>query len=61
MIGLPWWLIGKESACQCRRHGFPGLGRSHILWNTTTIELVSEARELQLLSPQAETAEALAP
>ena len=20
--GLPWWLRGKESACQCKRHGF---------------------------------------
>lgn len=20
--GLPWWLSGKESASQCRRHGF---------------------------------------
>ena len=20
--GLPWWLIGKESTCQCRKHGF---------------------------------------
>ena len=20
--GLPWWLSGKESACQCRRLGF---------------------------------------
>ena len=20
--GLPWWLSGKESVCQCRRHGF---------------------------------------
>ena len=20
--GLPWWLRGKESACQCRRRGF---------------------------------------
>jgi len=20
--GLPWWLNGKESACQFRRHGF---------------------------------------
>ena len=20
--GLPWWLCGKESACQCRRCGF---------------------------------------
>ena len=21
-IGLPWWLSGKESACQNKRHGF---------------------------------------
>ena len=21
-LGLPWWLSGKESACQCRRHMF---------------------------------------
>ena len=21
-LGLPWWLSGKESACQCRRHVF---------------------------------------
>ena len=21
-MGLPWWLISKESACQCRRLGF---------------------------------------
>ena len=20
--GLPWWPSGKESSCQCRRHGF---------------------------------------
>ena len=20
--GLPWWLSGKESACECRTHGF---------------------------------------
>ena len=27
--GPPWWLSGKESACQCRRHGLiPGLGSS---------------------------------
>ena len=26
--GPPWWLSGKESACQCRRHGFdPWYGR----------------------------------
>ena len=29
--GLPWWLSGKESACQCRRPGFdPWVGK--ILW-----------------------------
>ena len=22
ILGLPWWLSGKESACQCRGHGF---------------------------------------
>ena len=26
---LPWWLSGKESTCQCRRHSFdPWVGRS---------------------------------
>ena len=28
-LGLPWWLSGKEPACQCRRLGFnPELRRS---------------------------------
>ena len=22
LSGLPWWLSGRESACQCRRHRF---------------------------------------
>ena len=22
ILGLPWWLSGKESACQCRKHRF---------------------------------------
>ena len=27
-LGLPWWLSGKESACQCRRQGFnPWVGK----------------------------------
>ena len=27
--GVPWWLSGKESACQCRRHRFsPWVGKS---------------------------------
>ena len=31
--GLPWWLSGKESVCQCRRRGFdPWYGEiSHAL------------------------------
>ena len=28
LLGLPRWLSGKESACQCRRGGFnPGVGK----------------------------------
>ena len=26
VIRLPWWLSGKESACQCSRKGFDPLG-----------------------------------
>ena len=27
--GLPWWLSGKESPCQCRRHRFdPWIGKN---------------------------------
>ena len=27
MCGLPWWLSGKESACQCRRCCIPWVGK----------------------------------
>ena len=28
---LPWWLSGKESACQCSRSGFdPWVGKTHL-------------------------------
>jgi len=30
-MGEPWWLRGKESTCQCRRHGFS-------LWEIPWIE-----------------------
>ena len=31
LLLLPWWLTGKESACQCRKHGFdPWIGK--IAW-----------------------------
>ena len=23
LVGLPWWLRGKEATCQCRTHSFP--------------------------------------
>ena len=64
---LPWWLSGKESACQCRRHLFyPWLGRSHVLRNNQShtplpLSLCSGAREQQLLSPRATTMEAPGP
>ena len=36
--GLSWWLGGKQSACQCRRHGsIPGLGRSHVLLSPMSV------------------------
>ena len=32
LLDFPGWLHGKESACQCRRHGFnPWVGK--IPWN----------------------------
>ena len=30
-FGLPWWLSGRESDCQCRRHGFDPWVKK-ILW-----------------------------
>ena len=27
ILGLPWWLSGKESTCQCRRYGVQSLGQ----------------------------------
>ena len=27
ILGFPWWLSGKESACWCRRHGFDPCSR----------------------------------
>ena len=56
-MGLPSWLGGKESDCQCRGHGsIPGRGRSHILRSNQALvpqllRLCSEAQEPQLLSP----------
>ena len=43
LLGLPWWLNGKQFACQCRDMGsIPDPGRSLMSWSNraTTIELV---------------------
>ena len=33
-IGLPWWLSGKESCCQCRRPEFDPWGKT---WQPTPV------------------------
>ena len=43
--GLPWWLSGKESACQCRRCGFdPWVGKMpwRSKWQPTLVFLLGE-------------------
>ena len=56
-VGLPWWLNGKQSICQYRRHRFdpwsrriPCATQQPSLY-TTTIDLCSRACEPQLLKP----------
>ena len=44
------WLSGKESACQCRRHGFdPWSGKIPLA--AEQLNLCPRAREPRLLSP----------
>ena len=58
-IGLPRWLSGKESACQCRRHGFDPWSRNiphakELLLSPCATQLLSlccRALALQLLKP----------
>ena len=66
VIRLPWWLSGKESACQCRRHGFdPWSGKiphdEKQLSLCAATNKPSRAGELQLTSPCDTTTEACAP
>ena len=43
-MGFPCWLRGKESACQCRRHGFdPWVWRRR--WQPTPVFLPGEPQE----------------
>ena len=55
--GLPWWLSGKESACQCGRSGFnPCIGKSpwRRKWQPTPVFLPGKShgkRSLVSYSP----------
>ena len=70
-LGIPWWLSGKESACQCRTQGFDAQSRKiphaaeQLSPRTTTTEPALEsvslnygAQVLQLLKPQGPKAHA---
>ena len=51
--GLPWWLTGKESTCQCRRHGFHPWSRKdpwRRKWQPTLVFLPEEPHRQMFLS-----------
>ena len=54
---FPWWLSSKESACQCRRHGFDPWARGFHRPQSNTarvsqlLSLCSRAWEPQVLKP----------
>ena len=44
--GLPWWLSGKESFCQCKRHGFDPWAKKipwRRKWQPTPVSLPGES------------------
>ena len=59
LSGLPSWLSGKESTCQCRRHEFNPWSRKFLLLRSNLarapqlLSLCSRAWKPQLLSPRA--------
>ena len=58
MLRLPWWLTGKESACQCRRYRFDPWSWKipHAVEELSLCAIqkpCSRARESQLLGPRA--------
>ena len=60
LTGLPWWLSGKESACQCRRRGFnPWWGKIPHASEQVSPRIITV--ELVLSSLEAATTEALTP
>ena len=53
IVGLPWWLSGKESTCQCRGCGFyPWVGKIpwRRKWQHTPVFLPGESHEHRSLS-----------
>ena len=53
ILGLPWWLSSKESACQCRRHRFdPWDGKISWRkeWQTTPVFLPENSRRQRSLA-----------
>ena len=54
--GCPWWLGGKESACQCRRRGFDPWSRK-IPYVTEQLSLFTTTIEPVLCNPGAATTE----
>ena len=52
LSGLPWWLSGKESTCQCRRHrSVPRSGRSPGEGNGNPLQKSHGQRSLASYSP----------
>ena len=60
LMWVPWWLSGKESACQCRRHEFDPWVRKilrrrkwkHCSIHTRKIPWIEESSELQPMGLQ---------
>ena len=52
MIRLPWWFSGKESACQCRRHGFDLWVRKiwRRKWQSTPVFLPGKSHGQRILA-----------
>ena len=58
--GLSWWLSGKESTCQCRRHGFDLWSRK-IPRAAEQLSLCATTIEPVLWNPGSMTTKAQAP
>ena len=67
VLGLPWWLSNKESACQCRRHEFNPWSEKipntseQLSPHTTTTEPVLWSLGAAATEPNATTTEACVP